>query len=81
MSHLERLRWGEVEPRLQRIFEHFHAERGNVPNLFRVMGRRPELMTTFNAHFGAVLSADGTLTVGFKEMLAVRVSQINECRY
>ena len=81
MSYLRRLRWGGVEPRLQRIFESFHAERGNVPNLFRVMGRRPQLMTTFNAHFAAVLSAEGTLGVGFKEMLAVRVSQINECDY
>ena len=81
MSYLERLRWGAVEPRLQRIFERFHAERGNVPNLFRVMGRRPELMKTFNAHFGAVLSEQGTLSVGFKEMLAVRVSQINDCGY
>ena len=81
MSHIERLRWGAVEPRLQRIFEHFHHERGNVPNLFRVMGRRPELLTSFNAHFAAVLSSEGTLTVGFKEMLAVKVSQINECDY
>lgn len=81
MSYLERLKWGAVEPRLQKIFDHFHTERGNVPNLFRVMGRRPELLTSFNAHFGAVLSDKGTLSVGFKEMLAVRVSQINDCGY
>ena len=81
MSYLERLNWGEGEPRLQRIFEKFYDERGNVPNLFRVMGRRPALLTSFNAHFAAVLSGDGTLDVRFKEMLAVRVSQINECGY
>lgn len=80
MSLIERLRWGEVEPRLQRIFEKFYAERGNVPNLFRVMGRRPELLTSFNAHFGAVLG-EGTVEIRLKELLAVRVSQINECRY
>ena len=43
MSYLKRLRWGEVEPRVQRVFESFHASRGNVPNLFRVLGRRPSV--------------------------------------
>lgn len=80
MSHLERIRWGEVEPRIQRVFESFFQARGNVPNLFRVMGHRPELLSTFNAHFQAVL-APGALTVRFKELLALRVSTLNHCRY
>jgi alkylhydroperoxidase family enzyme len=80
VSYLERLEWGEGDPKIQRIFEHFYAERGNVPNLFRVMGLRPDLLTTFNAHFGAVMRED-TLPVGLKELLAVRVSAINECDY
>ncbi len=80
MSYVDRLRWGEVEPRIQRIFESFYEARGNVPNLFRVMGRRPELLTTFNAHFAAVMG-EGTLPVRLKELVAVRVSQVNRCEY
>ena len=80
MSYLERLGWGEADPKIQRIFEHFYKERGNVPNLFRVMGLRPDLLTTFNAHFAAVMRED-TLSVRLKELLAVRVSEINECDY
>jgi alkylhydroperoxidase family enzyme len=80
MSHLERLKWGEVDRRLQTIFEKFYEERGNVPNLFRVMGHRAELMSSFNGHFGKVMG-DGTLSIALKEMVAVRVSQINECEY
>lgn len=80
MSYLQRLEWGEVDRRLQAIFEKFHEERGNVPNLFRVMGHRPGLMSSFNAHFGQVMG-EGTLPVDLKEMLAIRVSRINECDY
>jgi alkylhydroperoxidase family enzyme len=80
VSHIERLNWGEVEPRIQRIFETFQEARGNVPNLFRVMGRRPPLLTSFNAHFGAVMG-EGRLEIRLKELLAVRVSQLNDCEY
>jgi len=80
MSFISRLRWGHVEPRLQRIFEAFHAERGNVPNLFRVMGHRADLMSSFNAHFGATMG-EGLVSIRLKELLAVRVSLLNNCAY
>ena len=80
MSYLERLNWGEVDRGQQAIFEKFYADRGNVPNLFRVMGHRAGLMRSFNTHFGQVMG-EGALGVGLKEMVAVRVSQINECDY
>lgn len=80
MSHLRRLNWGEAEPRVQRVFESFFAARGNVPNLFRVLGHRPELLSTFNAHFNAVLG-EGAVSIRLKELLAVRVSLLNGCRY
>ena len=80
MSYLERLNWGAVEPRLQRIFQHFHAERGNVPNLFRVLGRKPKLLNSFNAHFAAVMAEDKVST-RLKEILVCRVSAINDCGY
>ena len=80
MSYVERLRWGEVEPRIQKIFEALHQERGNVPNLFRVMGQRAPLLTSFSAHYGKVMG-EGTVDVRLKEMLSVRVSQINDCEY
>ena len=80
MSYLQRLEWGQVDRRLQAIFEKFYEERGNVPNLFRVMGHRADLMSSFNAHFGKVMG-EGTLSIALKETVAVRVSQINDCGY
>ena len=80
MSYLPRTRWGEVEASIQEVFERFWNARGNVPNLFRVLALRPELFRTFNAHFDSVLG-QGTLDIRLKELVAVRVSQLNGSRY
>ena len=80
MSYLPRARWGEVEASIQKVFEGFYEARGNVPNLFRVLALRPELLTTFNEHFQAVLSED-SVSVRLKELVAVRVSQLNGSDY
>lgn len=80
MSFLPRARWGEVEGPIQEAFERFWETRGNVPNLFRVLALRPELFRTFDAHFDALLG-EGTVSVRLKELVAVRVSQLNGSRY
>ena len=80
MAHLTRRRWGAVEPEVQRIFEEFYAARGNVPNLFRVLAHSPPLLRTFNTHFKTTMGP-GRLEVRLKELLAIRVSQLNDCGY
>jgi alkylhydroperoxidase family enzyme len=71
---------GDVDPRLKPLFERFERERGATPNMFRTMGLRPEIAETAAAHMHAVFST-GTVDKRLKEMLAVRVSQINHCAY
>jgi alkylhydroperoxidase family enzyme len=80
LSRLPKTVWGEVDPVIQRVFASFWKTRGNVPNLFRVLAHRPPLFRTFTAHFDAVMG-EGRLTQRFKELVAVRVSQLNRCRY
>lgn len=70
----------EVGPEMRHIFEHFQQRRGNIPNMFRTMAYRPEIAETAVAHMNAVFYT-GTVDVALKEMLAVRVSQINDCAY
>lgn len=80
MSHLTKRNWGEVEPQIQRTFEAFWQARGNVPNLFRVLAHVPPLYTTFQTHFKTVMGP-GLVDVRVKELIAMRVSQLNDCRY
>jgi len=62
------------------LFDTFLKERGNIPNMFRTVAHRPEILTTMLAHFRAVMGP-GTVPVSLKEMLAVRVSRLNNCDY
>jgi alkylhydroperoxidase family enzyme len=70
----------ENNPRMRELFERFRRERGNVPNMFRTMALRPEIAETAAGHMRAIFST-GTVEPRLKEMLAVRVSQINDCMY
>lgn len=62
------------------IYEDMFRARGNVPNMFRTAAHRPELMRTMVAHFRTVMES-GTVAPRLKELIAVRVSQINDCEY
>jgi len=67
---------GAVRAALDRMAE----QRGNVPNMFRIVAHRPELLTTMLAHFAEVMK-DTTVPVRLKELLAVQTSLANSCAY
>jgi uncharacterized peroxidase-related enzyme len=80
MSRISRLDRNQVTPEIAAGFDKVFAQRGNVPNMFRVMAHRPEIFATMQAHFAAVLST-GTLSTKLKELIIVRTSQINVTPY
>ena len=77
---VRRLSAEDVGPATRAIFDAFMRQRGRVPNLFRVAAHRPALGETLFAHMQAVMG-DGEVEVLLKELLAVRVSRINNCEY
>jgi uncharacterized peroxidase-related enzyme len=80
MSRISRLDRSEVTPDLAALFDKAFSQRGNVPNMFRVMAHRPEIFATMQAHFGAVLNT-GTVPAKLKELIIVRTSQVNQTPY
>jgi uncharacterized peroxidase-related enzyme len=80
MSRISRLDRSEVSPENALLYDKIFAQRGNVPNMFRVMAHRPEIFATMQAHFAAVLST-GTVSTRLKELIIVRTSQINTTPY
>ena len=80
MSRISRLDRNQVTPEIAAGFDKVFAQRGNVPNMFRVMAHRPEIFATMQAHFAAVLST-GTVSTKLKELIIVRTSQINVTPY
>jgi alkylhydroperoxidase family enzyme len=65
---------------LRPTFDALIAERGKVPNLYRITAHAPEIMRTLLAHQRAVMGT-GNVPVLLKELLSVRVSRINLCDY
>jgi alkylhydroperoxidase family enzyme len=70
----------EVNPEVKGIFDAFLKERGNIPNMFRTVGVRPKHLTTMINHFRTVMN-EGEVPPLLKELVAVRVSSINRCKY
>ena len=66
--------------RLRSAFDALIEQRGKVPNLFRVAGHRPDIAATLAAHLDAVMGP-GEVSQLLKELLSVRVSHLNQCRY
>ena len=80
-SRVERLTPERVSEAARPALDAIGKERGGiVPNLFRVAAHRPEIVETLYAHMKAVMG-NGTVPQLLKELLSVRVSQINGCVY
>jgi alkylhydroperoxidase family enzyme len=80
MPRLSKLPPDHADAEVRPIFDRFHKERGNVPNMFRTVAHRPEIMKTMTEHFRVVMR-EGTVPPKLKEMISVRVSHLNSCEY
>ena len=80
MPRIRPLEPEEVGPEVGTMFDEFQQQRGNIPNMFRTLAYRPRIALTAAAHMDAIFNT-GTVDPRLKEMLAVRVSQINDCVY
>ena len=80
MSRIPTIGYEEADNSAKEIFDHYKKERGNVPNMFRTVAHRPEILRTMIAHFRAIMET-GTLSKKLKELVIVRTSQINGCEY
>jgi alkylhydroperoxidase family enzyme len=80
MARLTRLSKDEVTGDVKDLYEKTGAQRGNVPNMFRVYAHRPEILKTMTAHLTAITNT-GTVPTRTKELIATLVSRINGCQY
>ncbi|MBI3819967.1 MAG: carboxymuconolactone decarboxylase family protein [Planctomycetes bacterium] len=69
-----------AQGRAKVIFDDFMRERGNIPNMFKTLAHRPEILETTFANFRAVMSP-GDVPAKIKELVALRVSFRNRCDY
>lgn len=77
---ISRVNSADAPESVRPLYDAMYQARGNVPNMFRTAAHRPELLRTMVEHFRCVMET-GTVSTKLKELLAVRVSQINDCDY
>lgn len=80
MGRIPCLEHHQVSAEVQAIYDTYLKERGNVPNAFRTLAHRPTYLSTLIQHYRTVMFT-GDLPFKLKELLFVRVSQRNACRY
>jgi AhpD family alkylhydroperoxidase len=79
-SRIPLLERDSASPDVQKMFDALLAARGVVPNMFKVLGYRPEIAQGV-AGFLKPLLADGALPGFYKELVAIRVSQHHHSTY
>ena len=65
---------------LRNLYEFAEKQFGAVPNLFKAMAHRPELLVTF-ANFYRELWSGGGVDLKTKEIAALRTAFLNGCHY
>ncbi len=80
MARVSALEPEKADPSLKDLFADFIKERGAVPNMFRTLAHDPKILQTWFDAFRATLR-EGEVTTRVKEMVAVRVSHLNQSRY
>lgn len=80
MSRITRLGRSQVSGAARDAFERKVAERGNIPNQYRIFAHRPWILSTMDAHFAAVMGS-GTVPLKLKELLALQTSLANGSEY
>jgi uncharacterized peroxidase-related enzyme len=80
MPRISRLDRNDVSEAVGEIYDRYMRQRGNVPNMFRTVAHRPQILQTMIAHMEAILNT-GTLPTALKELVIVRTSQMNACEY
>ena len=69
-----------VTPEAAALYDALLAQRGVVPNMFKVLAHAPEIAKGV-AGFLKPLLSDGVLSGWYKELVAVRISTLHESEY
>jgi AhpD family alkylhydroperoxidase len=79
-SRIPLLERDAVAPQTAALYDALLAQRGVVPNMFKVLARTPGIARGVAGFLGALLG-DGALTGWYKELVAVRVAILLDSEY
>ncbi len=83
MSRIEMIDLEQDDPEIANLFDAVTAMLGRVPNSYRVLARVP-MVAKMLVPFNAVMQRQGAgslLTTKIKEMVVIKTSHLNGCKY
>jgi uncharacterized peroxidase-related enzyme len=79
-SRVPLLERDEVPAEIAALYDRLYADRGMVPNMFKVLANVPDLALGISALLKPLM-ADGAVAGWYKELIATRVASLNRCEY
>jgi uncharacterized peroxidase-related enzyme len=70
----------QVPEEVAALYDKLYADRGVVPNMFKVFANVPPLVLGIAALLKPLM-AEGALVGWYKELIATRVASLNQCEY
>ncbi len=71
----------QADKQTQKIYESLEKSYGSALNPLQVMAHKPQVMRAAMAMYGAIHTDNPNLTEQLKELVSIRISQINGCRH
>lgn len=75
------LNYDQVDKQVQKVYEGLEKTYGTTLNPLKVMAHKPQLMRSVMALYGAIHTENPNLSEELKELVSIRISQINGCRH
>ena len=81
MAYIRVIQENEAEGALERIYRAATDRAGKVYNVVKIQGLSPRALRASVSLYTAIMLGDSELSRAEREMLAVVVSQANDCHY
>ncbi|GAB4217222.1 MAG: carboxymuconolactone decarboxylase family protein [Synechococcales cyanobacterium] len=71
----------DADKQLQKVYESLEKAYGTALNPLKAMAHKPQLMRAVMTLYGAIHAENPNLSEELKELVSIRISQINGCRH
>jgi uncharacterized peroxidase-related enzyme len=71
----------DADKQVQKVYESLEKAYGTALNPLRTMAYKPQLMRAVMTLYGAIHAPNPNLSEELKELVSIRISQINGCRH
>ncbi len=81
MTRISPLAAADVDKQVQKVYEALEKTYGTALNPLRTLAYKPQLMRAVMGLYGAIHAENPNLPESLKELVSIRISQINGCRH